>query len=92
MLLHMKLLRPKYLEPWLSRRLHNQFLALYEANWRPRMFRHLHAMAVPSQIMLQQLLVVARDLGDDKWLGWLLEFPQEDNGFPIYASAQPFVR
>jgi hypothetical protein len=90
--LHLFVLRPKYLEPWLDRRLHNRIEVLYQASWRPRIFRHLHSMAVPAHVMLQELIDVARDLGDDQWLGWPLAFLKNDPGFPIYATAQPFVR
>jgi hypothetical protein len=90
--LHGYLLLPKYLDPWLQKRLEKQFQSLYQSTWRPRMFRHLHALAVPAHVMLQQLIVVAREMGDDQWLGWLFEFLQADEGFPLYAAAQPFVR
>jgi hypothetical protein len=90
--LHLFVLKPKFLDHWLNQRLHNRVEALYQSTWRPRMFRHLHSMAVPAHVMLQELIDVARELGDDQWLGWPLEFLQADPGFPIYAMAQPFVR
>ena len=91
-LMYRLLLRPKLFEPWYDRWITRRILALYISAWRPRMFRHQHAMAVPASIVISQLVDVAQEFGDDRWLGALLQPLSADPGFRIFAAAQPFVR
>jgi hypothetical protein len=90
--LHILHLRPKYLEPLLQRRFEKQFQSLYARSWRARMFRYLHAFGVPADLIEQQLLDLAREMGLDIWLAWLFQILRSDGGFQVFSTAQPFVR
>jgi hypothetical protein len=90
--LHKLLLRPKYLDPLLQRRLENQFQARYTRSWRARMFRYLHALGVPSEMIEQPLFGIAHEMTIENWLAWLLQILRSDAGFQVFSTAQPFVR
>lgn len=83
---------PKWVEPWFTAQILKRRDAVYLSSWRPALFRHQQALAVPASAMLEFLWQTSTRIGDDEWLGAVLSPLMEDRGFMVYAAAQPFVR
>ncbi|MCA9101900.1 MAG: J domain-containing protein [Planctomycetales bacterium] len=90
-LVYFLVLKPRYLDKVIERRLKRICLEGYESKWRPRLFRYLQSCGQPPQAALERLYETALHRGAADWMEVVLAYPGADAGLIIFGRAQLFI-
>ena len=84
-------LMPTFLKQKLDAKHQKIFESVYDAVWRPRLFRFIQSTGVGLDTAVSRLHESGRESGDSNWLEAVLSYSYGDDGLAFFGRSQLFV-